>query len=656
MYLEHFGLSAFPFTTAPDPRFYYPTAKHKEALACLLYAVEQKKGFSLVTGDIGAGKTMLCRAALERLGDRVTAGLIVHTSLTPLEFLQAVGSAFALDTDGKGKVALLRDLEGFLLGCKKEGRSAVLIVDEAQDLSRDVLEEIRLLGNLETSTEKLLQVVLVGQPELRCIIESDELRPLNQRIALKFHLGTLAGEEVGSYIDHRLRVAGAPESGIFDPEAKAEVFRASGGVPRLVNIICDQALLQAYVSDERHVLPDTVRSAVAEMEGNYMEREPQTAAGVPTEPQHAPAVAVDSCETADVQREEEPPSPAAEISESPPEGYRSRAPRPPSSRLARKPRRARLRVEKRAQPELPHAAAAGPELLDTKPASLRASAAARPPSARSARRPRRPRLESPARTAPETRPERADEPRPVPTKPPELPAPAAAIGERSSPEAADQFESVDDLCRAMEGGRVPMEFALSAASMEVASYRVNGLEVSVRFARRGSENYALLICGVGHSRDPKAEQALSGLAANMGYVRADSGAYLRQDGGAVCTLKFSPAKIGMASSSPDGFSHEAFAGRVRKMHDELAGFISALAERSSGRASGRTLQKAREAARRAQLACPECGMTVGVYEDEAGEWGKCPSCSAQIRIPDDAFVGSNARVDDAGAEVPHTVA
>lgn len=656
MYLEYFGLSAFPFTTAPDPRFYYPTAKHKEALACLLYAVEQKKGFGLITGDIGAGKTMLCRAALDRLGDRVAAGLIVHTSLAPLEFLEAVASAFGIDTDGRGKVALLRNLEGFLLGCQNEGRSAVLIVDEAQDLSRDVLEEIRLLGNLETATEKLLQVVLVGQPELRRIIESDELRPLNQRIALKFHLGTLARDEVGSYIDHRLRVAGAADSGIFDVDAKAEVFKASGGVPRLVNIICDQALLQAYVNDERRVLLDTVRRVVAEMEGNYMEGQPQTEAEARTRAQESLVPGAQPHETAKVQAEGGPGVPAAQAGKALRGQCARQAPRPPSFRPGRRPRRARLRVERRGRPELSCAASEGTLPVEQKPAEPGTARAPRPPSARSARRPRRPRLDIAARTSAETPLERTKEREAVGTKEVELSV-SAARPERSLPRtAAERFESVDDVCRAMASSRVPMEHIPSSVSIEVASYTLNGVEVSVRLARRGGENYTLLICGVGHSREPKTEQALADLAAKMGYVRVGNDAYVRRGDGLTCTLKFAPTKVGIARASAEGFSREAVAGQVRKMHDELAEFISVQAECWSREVSGRAVQKMREPARRAQLACPECGMTVGVYEDEAGEWGTCPGCSAKIRIPPDAFVGGYARLENARTEAPHTVA
>jgi len=271
MYLEHFGLKAFPFSTTPDPSFFYPSAKHKEALACLLYAVEQRKGFALITGEVGAGKSMLCRAVLERFGPEVDAALIVHTSLTPRQFFYAFCTELGLSVKGKTKIELIHAIRSLLLEREAARRNVVLMVDEAQDLSPVVLEEVRLLGNLETAREKLLQIILVGQPELRRLIGTPELRQLNQRITVKFHLGRLSAEDTCSYIDHRLSVVGVAANGLFEPEAKVEVFRASGGTPRVVNVLCDQALLQAYVTHEKSVTLASVRRAVAEMEGYYMD-------------------------------------------------------------------------------------------------------------------------------------------------------------------------------------------------------------------------------------------------------------------------------------------------------------------------------------------------------------------------------------------------
>lgn len=272
MYLQHFNLSAFPFSTTPDPRFFYPSAKHNEALACLLYAVEQRKGFALITGEVGAGKSMLSRAALDRLGDRADSAVIVHSSLSPRQFFQAICTEFNITPRGaKSKVDLIQAIRGFLVSRAEQGRTCVLLVDEAQNLPRNVLEEIRLLGNMETASAKLLQIILLGQPELRRMIATPELRQLNQRISVKFHLGALSEEDVASYIHHRLTVAGMPDPGFFDPEARREVFRASGGIPRMINIVSDQALLQAFISEERAIRGETVRRVLADLEGYYMD-------------------------------------------------------------------------------------------------------------------------------------------------------------------------------------------------------------------------------------------------------------------------------------------------------------------------------------------------------------------------------------------------
>jgi general secretion pathway protein A len=271
MYLEHFGLKEFPFSTSPDPRFYYPSAKHREALACLIYTVEQRKGFALISGEVGAGKTMLCRAALQRFGDGVQSAILCHTSITPTQFVKAIAAEFGLNPWNKTKIENINMVRAFLAERARQGRIVVLIIDEAQGLSADVLEEVRLLGNLETTTEKLMQTILVGQPELRRLVGQHRLRQLDQRIALKFHLGALTADDVCPYIDHRLEVAGGG-GGIFTPGAKEEVASASGGVPRLVNTICDQALLQTFVSDQTLVTGQTIRDVVAEREGYYMDR------------------------------------------------------------------------------------------------------------------------------------------------------------------------------------------------------------------------------------------------------------------------------------------------------------------------------------------------------------------------------------------------
>lgn len=271
MYLSHFGLTISPFSTTPDPGFFYPSAKHREALACLLYAVEQRKGFALITGEVGAGKSMLCRAALDRLGNGVETAVIVHSSLSAKQFFQAVCAEFHIPFGRGSKFDLIGRIKEYLVQRHSEGRTCVLLVDEAQDLESKVLEEVRLLGNLETASTKLLQIILVGQPELRQLIGSYELRQLNQRITVKFHLGALSEADVAEYIGHRLKVAGSQNGPIIDADACQEIYRASGGIPRMVNVICDQALLQAFVSEQKMVGLETVKNVLAEMEGYYMD-------------------------------------------------------------------------------------------------------------------------------------------------------------------------------------------------------------------------------------------------------------------------------------------------------------------------------------------------------------------------------------------------
>ncbi len=280
MYCSYFGFKQNPFTTAPDPEFFYPTEKHKEALACLLYAVERRKGFALITGEVGAGKTLLCRTALARLNAGVDTALVSHTSLTAKQIIQAICAEFELPSEGLSKLALVSELHEYLISRLSVNRNVVIIIDEAQNLNARALEEVRMLGNLETDQEKLIQVVLVGQPELRKMLMRPELRQLNQRIAVKFHLYPLSRQEAFGYVEHRLRVAGAERTGLFSPEAKGLVFDYSNGVPRLINLVCDQSLLQAYVNEEGHVGRSVVEKVISEIEGYYLKEVPTSEAAL----------------------------------------------------------------------------------------------------------------------------------------------------------------------------------------------------------------------------------------------------------------------------------------------------------------------------------------------------------------------------------------
>ncbi len=254
MYEQHFGLTERPFSIAPDPRFLYMSQQHREALAHLLYGIGEGGGFVQLTGEVGTGKTTICRCLLEQVPDHVDVALILNPRVSAIELLASLcdelGIDYARDTDS---IKLLTDvLNAHLLETHAQGRRTVLIIDEAQNLDADALEQVRLLTNLETTREKLLQIVLIGQPELRSLLAREELRQLSQRITARYHLEPIQRGETAAYIRHRLQVCGASET-IFNDAAIDMVQKLSGGVPRLINVMCDRAMLGAYVEGERKV-------------------------------------------------------------------------------------------------------------------------------------------------------------------------------------------------------------------------------------------------------------------------------------------------------------------------------------------------------------------------------------------------------------------
>ena len=254
MYLEFFGLREKPFGLTPDPKFLFFSEKHREALDHLLYGIHQKEGFVLISGDTGTGKTTLCRALLERLDPReVATSLILNPLLNEEELLKAILEDFGLPSAGATRKELLDVLNRFLLKTLAAGRTAVLIIDEAQHLSTECLEQVRLLSNLETHKEKLIQIILVGSEELPAKLEAFELRHLQQRISLRYHLRPLDKRETRSYLQHRLNMARAAGSTSFDKGAYREIYRFSKGVPRLINIIAERTLLAAYLAESRKV-------------------------------------------------------------------------------------------------------------------------------------------------------------------------------------------------------------------------------------------------------------------------------------------------------------------------------------------------------------------------------------------------------------------
>lgn len=268
MYIEYFRLNERPFSLTPDPRFLFMSDRHREGLAHLLYGVQQSGGFVQLTGEIGSGKTTLSRCLTSQLPPETDIALILNPRLTVSELLAAIcdelGIAYPSQTDS---IKVLTDaLNQHLLSTHGRGRRTVLLIDEAQNLHIDVLEQVRLLTNLESSKEKLLQVILIGQPELIAILDRDNLRQLKQRITARYHLRPLSRNETSAYIEHRLLIAGSRDP-IFTARARRLAHRLSGGIPRLINIICDRALLGAYALDKRKIGCAIVRRAYREVQG-----------------------------------------------------------------------------------------------------------------------------------------------------------------------------------------------------------------------------------------------------------------------------------------------------------------------------------------------------------------------------------------------------
>jgi len=272
-YLSHFNLKEQPFRLTPDPEFLYWSKQHARAKAYMESTIWLADGFVVITGEIGSGKTTLLQSFLTELEDDVVYAVVSQTQLTPTQFLQAVLTEFGFKPFNKRKVELLDMLNMFLIEQYSNGKKVVLIVDEAQNLTHKVLEEIRMISGIETHKEKVLRIILAGQPELRDTLDSPGLRQLVQRVRLRFHLGPLDSREMREYILHRLSVAGATRS-LFDDNSFDTIHRYTGGVPRLINTLCDTALLCAFADDKKAVDFDDVMAAVAEL--NWQEHESNT--------------------------------------------------------------------------------------------------------------------------------------------------------------------------------------------------------------------------------------------------------------------------------------------------------------------------------------------------------------------------------------------
>src|SRR5215472_1971398 len=267
MYRKFFGLTRDPFEISPDPYFFYPTPRHNEALANLNYGVQLRKGFVVVTGEVGTGKTLLVRCLLDVLNrNQIAFAYVFNPRLSVPDFLRYMLMDLRLPTTGRTKSEMLAHLNNYLIARFRRGTTTALVVDEAQLLSWELLEEVRLLTNLETSQQKLLQIVLSGQPELDQKLDSFELRQLKQRVSLRCQLEPLTEEETGGYIGRRLHIAGLPkDSKLFSMSAIAAVFKHSRGIPRLINTICENSLLSGYAKRMAVIAPEIIEEAVRDL-------------------------------------------------------------------------------------------------------------------------------------------------------------------------------------------------------------------------------------------------------------------------------------------------------------------------------------------------------------------------------------------------------
>jgi general secretion pathway protein A len=268
VYNDFYGFTEAPFSITPDPRFLFFSDKHREAYNHILFGIRERKGFIQITGEVGAGKTTVCRAILRELGPTYKTALILNPTMTSTQLFRAVLAELGLKAAKKDRASCLDALNKFLLEEAGRGNDVVLLIDEAQDLETELLEQVRLLSNLETDQRKLLQIVLIGQPELRERLNERGLTQLRQRITVRYHLPPLSRDEMERYIAHRLRTAGSNGRPTFTRWALRAIHRYSGGIPRLVNAVCDKALLYGFVNQTDHLDARSIRQAIRELEGN----------------------------------------------------------------------------------------------------------------------------------------------------------------------------------------------------------------------------------------------------------------------------------------------------------------------------------------------------------------------------------------------------
>jgi general secretion pathway protein A len=274
MYAAYFGLKENPFSLSPEPRYLFLSEQHRDALNCLIYGIKEKKGFVLISGGIGTGKTTICRSLLGSLDDSVETALIFNTAISDLDLLEMVLGEYgiAIKNESRTKKNYIDALNDFLLRNFAAGKTAVLLIDEAQNLSHGVLEQIRMLSNLETETEKLIQIILIGQPELNNTLMLPALRQLNERITVRYDLNPLSPPEVREYIQHRLIIAQGPGSLTFTKGAFNLIYTFTEGIPRRINALCDRALLIAYTKNVSKIDRKIVKLAVHDIGINYFQQ------------------------------------------------------------------------------------------------------------------------------------------------------------------------------------------------------------------------------------------------------------------------------------------------------------------------------------------------------------------------------------------------
>lgn len=285
MYTEFYNFSEQPFNVTSDPEFFFPSQRHEEAFSHLVYGIQERKGILIITGEIGTGKTTICRTLLSRLQNNIKTALVLNPYFSELQLLQFIVKDLGIPGDYRSKIALISSLNNFLIEQATLGNNVVLVIDEAQNLKINQLEQIRLLSNLETEKEKLLQIILVGQPELQEKLKLPSLRQLTQRVAVRYHILPLDRNDVGRYIEHRIKVAGRlpldveiPHDSLpvrFTDRSVEIIFGHSQGTPRVINIICDRALLLGYVNGSKIIDENITLKAVREI-GNYHEHHPRS--------------------------------------------------------------------------------------------------------------------------------------------------------------------------------------------------------------------------------------------------------------------------------------------------------------------------------------------------------------------------------------------